>query len=402
MINLPNVLLPKVPVIEDSEFVIMDKQNNSGKVLIFKRIGSGLLSLCFVLLAILLIWQGSAIMADRAAAVETPPSTAVPLVSVDRIVVQSAYSVERRFTGQIEAPQSADLSFEQGGTLARVLVNDGDQVQQGQLLAELDDRSLKAEVVRLKASMRALQSQLELASITDQRQNRLQQNGFTSAQSADQARIAVDEIRARIAETQAAVSIANIRLEKSKVSAPFSGAVNQVLIDAGNAVAGGQTVISMVEQSQPIFRVGIDPRVSNDVALNDELTINISGHQYRAQVLSVLPQIDPATRTRIVRARITDAPALAFGLTGEAVFRQSIIAVGAWVPLVALEDGVRGLWTLNTLSSENPPVVQLEAVEVIHAESHRAYVRGTFIDGATFISDGVHRVVTGQPVRVSY
>lgn len=367
---------------------------------VFKRIGSVLLSLLVVGIAGVLVWQGSIIIADRANAVEEPIPTEAPLVAVDRIQLQSRYAIERRFTGQIEAPQNANLSFEQGGTLASVFVDDGDQVETGQVLAELDDRSLKADVERLEASMKALRSQLELAAITDKRQTRLQQNGFTSAQNADQARIAVDELRARIAETQAAIAIANIRLEKSKITAPFSGAVNQLFIDAGNTVAGGQTVISMVEQSQPIFRVGIDPQISSDVAVDDELTVAISGNQYRANVISILPQIDAATRTRIVRARMADTSALTFGLTGEAVFSQHVESQGAWVPLVALEDGIRGLWTINTLTEESPPTVQMEAVEVIHADSHRAFVRGTFVDGASYIRDGVHRVVEGQKVRV--
>lgn len=376
----------------------MDTRESTENTSIFKRIGSVVLSSLFIILAGLLVWQGSAIIADRAAAVEEPLATPVPKVSVDRISLQSQYSIERRFTGQIEAPQNASLSFERGGTLARVWVDDGDQVTKGQLLAELDDRTLKAEVERLEASMKALRSQLELASVTDKRQTRLQQEGFTSAQNADQARIAVDEIRARIAETAAAVSIAKIRLEKSKITAPFNGAVNQVLIDAGNTVAGGQTLISVVEQSQPIFRVGIDPQLSNSVAIDDELAISISGNAYKARVVSMLPQIDAATRTRIVRARVIDSPTLAFGLTGEAVFSQDVSGTGAWVPLVALEDGVRGLWTINTLSDDVPPRVQMEAIEVIHTESDRAYVRGTLVDGATFIDDGVHRVVAGQRV----
>jgi RND family efflux transporter MFP subunit len=378
----------------------MDRRFKAKKRNLFSYIASVVLSLFAITLAVLLVWQGSVIIADRAAAVEAPQATQPPVVAVRRIEMQSHYTVERRFTGQIEAPRSASLSFEQGGTLASVLVDDGDQVTEGQILAELDDRSLRADVERLQAARKALRSQLELAAATDKRQTQLRQSGYISAQLADQARIAVDEIRARITETEAAIRIAQIRLEKSKITAPFSGAVNRQLIDAGNTVAGGQTVVSMVESSQPVFRVGVDPQLSESITPGNALQVSISGHTYNATVIAVLPQVDAATRTRVIRATVADAPVLAFGLTGQAVFTQLVSADGAWVPLVALEDGVRGLWTINTLSDDQPPVVQMEAVEVIHADTDRAYVRGTFANKARFVTDGVHRVVAGQTVRV--
>lgn len=378
----------------------MDRRFETKKRSLFSYIVSVVLSLFVVAVAVLLIWQGSVIIADRAAAVEAPQATLPPVVSVRSIEMQSHYTVDRRFIGQIEAPRSASLSFEQGGTLASVLVDDGEQVDDGQVLAELDDRSLRADVERLQASRKALRSQLELAAATDKRQTQLKKDGYISAQLLDQARIAVDEIRARINETEAAIRMAQIRLEKSKITAPFDGTVNQQLIDAGNTVAGGQTVVSMVESSQPIFRVGVDPQLSESISPGDALQVSISGASYNATVIAVLPQVDAATRTRVIRARVTDAPVLAFGLTGQAVFTQRVAAGGAWVPLVALEDGVRGLWTINTLSDDQPPVVQMEAVEVIHADTDRAYVRGTFANKARYVTDGVHRVVAGQTVRV--
>ena len=379
----------------------MERTESSGKASIFSNIVSAVLSLLFVALAVLLIWQGGVIIADRAAAVEAPLPTAAPVVSAARIKTQRQYAVRRHFTGQVEAPQTANLSFEQGGTLTTVLVGDGDPIEQGQVIAMLDDRTLQADVDRLKASIKALRSQLELASLTNKRQKRLQQDGYTSNQNADQARIAVNEIQARIAETEAALAMASIRLEKSKITAPFDGAVNEVLVDGGNTVGGGQTIVTLVKQSDPIFRVGIDPQLATEITVGNKLEITIDGKKYTGRVVSVLPQIDAATRTRVVRARIDGSPALTFGLTGEVVFEQDVPGTGAWVPLAALEDGIRGLWTLHTLSETTPPTVQVAAVEVIHANSTSAFVRGTFADNAMYIANGVHRVVEGQQVRLS-
>ncbi|MEL6436176.1 MAG: efflux RND transporter periplasmic adaptor subunit, partial [Pseudomonadota bacterium] len=114
------------------------------------------------------------------------------------------------------------------------------------------------------------------------------------------------------------------------------------------------------------------------------------------------PQIDPATRTRIIRAKLDGATALSFGLTGELTIAQRVETPGAWIPMTAVEDGVRGLWTIKTLSDiDDTARVGVEAVEVIYADAERAFVRGTFEDGAAFIPTGVHRVVAGQNVRIT-
>jgi multidrug efflux pump subunit AcrA (membrane-fusion protein) len=169
------------------------------------------------------IWQGSAMIAQRASAVEGPAPTAAIAVSVSPFEIVDGYTVKRRFSGQIEAPQSASVSFEQGGTLKTVLVDDGDTVLAGQPLAMLDDRLLRADVARLKASKTALEAQLELATLTDKRQAELQTKGFASAQSADQTRLSIVELNARLAEIEASILAASIRLEKAVIRAPFDG-----------------------------------------------------------------------------------------------------------------------------------------------------------------------------------
>ena len=74
---------------------------------------------------------------------------------------------------------------------------------------------------------------------------------------------------------------------------------------------------------------------------------------------------------------------------------------GAWVPVTALRDGVRGLWTvLVAVPSDAGSVVAEEAVEILYADETRALVRGTFADGARLIESGAHRVTPGQAVQI--
>ena len=378
----------------------MNENSKSELMIVIRKIASLVLTLFFLLAAALMVWSGSDVIASRAQAVDAPDATQPLLVSVATLTLEEEYAVQRRFTGQLEAPQVANLSFEQGGTLSEVLVDEGDAVEAGQILARLDNRTLAAEVDRLLASRRALTAQLELANLTNDRQVKLSADGFASAQASDQARINVAELKARIAETDAGIVAARVRLEKSEIKAPFNGALNSRLVDPGNAIAGGQVVVSVVQQSRPVFRVGLDPEVATEVSAGDPLKVFINGESVNATVISVLPQIDAATRTQTIRASLNEATSSVLGLTGEAVFTQKINANGAWIPVTALEDGIRGLWTIKTVTDDEPATVQIEAVEIIYSNSDSAFVTGTFTDNIQYIDDGVHRVVAGQTVRV--
>lgn len=358
--------------------------------------GTGLI----LLLAGGAIWKGSVVIAQRAAAVETPAPTEYIAVSVSPIKILHSYQVERRFTGQIEAPQSASVSFEQGGTLETVMVDDGDTVQTGEALAMLDDRLLSADVARLTASRAALEAQLELAKLTDARQAELQKKGFASAQSADQTRLTITELTARLAEIEASILAASVRLEKTVIRAPFDGRVNARMIDPGSTVAAGQTVLTLVEDGPPVFRVGVAPDLINQLQTGSAMQVMLEGTTRRAEIIAILPQIDPVTRTRVVRARLDAKTDLAFGQSGEAVLYETVKSRGSWVPVAALEDGIRGLWTIKTIPGAEPYEVAIEGVEIIHADGENAYVRGTFSDGDRFIDTGVHRVAAGQSVRV--
>lgn len=349
-----------------------------------------------------LVWQGTGVITERAAAVEAPPSTDLIAVQTAVLNLSDHYTVNRAYTGQIEAPQSADLSFEQGGTLEFVGADEGDAVTAGQVIARLDNRLLTADRDRLLASKYAIAAQRDLLALNNERAAQLNERGFASNQSVDQTRFGIVELNARLAEIDASIAALDVRLEKLEIKAPFDGAVNIRHFDPGTTIGGGQPVLSIVADDNPVFRVGVDPQLAGDLTLGTGVNVTIADQSYRANIIAVLPQIDPTTRTRIIRAKLDGATALSFGLTGELTIAQRVETPGAWVPLTAFEDGVRGLWTIKTLSDiDDTARVGVEAVEVIYADAERAYVRGTFEDGAAFIPTGVHRVVAGQNVRIT-
>ena len=341
------------------------------------------------------VFFGSNMLADRAEAIEPPVAADLTKVSVSPLRMETSYTVPRRFVGQVESGANVTLSFELGGRLTQLFVEEGDRVTQGQEIARLDVALLDAERNRLEASRSAIASQLEFAETRVVRAVALREEGFASQEALDQARTTRDELLNRIAETEAALASVQINIEKSVLIAPFDGQVGAQSVDGGETLAAGQAVLTLLETSTPEVRVGLPLTVSPDMLVDAK--VDVGGVLYPVTLSHMRPDIDPVTRTRTALFTIEAKTAPLFGQTATLVLQTQQMADGAWVPMDALREGSGSMWTVLVVDDG---IVRNAAVEVLHAEETQVFVRGTFESGAALIDSGAHRVVPGQAVEV--
>lgn len=361
-------------------------------------------TIVFTLLAIAaavgLIVVGRTVLADRASDVTAPEAPPPMQVRTARLILEDGYAVSRQFPGQIQAAQRTEMAFEQGGTIAQMLVDEGDTLAPGAVIALLDTRLIEAEQTRLIANRRALEAQAELARRTADRQTELKDRGFASIQAVDNIALRLVELEARIAEVDAALVSVDLQLEKSRLFAPFAATVSARLVDTGGTVSAGQTIVSLVETTGHQFRVGLTPGMIGALTTDAAFQAQFNGQSYPLRFDSLLPELDSATRTRTAIFTFEGSTLPPLRETGVLVLKQHVVERGAWVPISALQDAPRGLWRLLTLPDDGAKVVQSEAVEVLFSDAQRAYVRGSFIPETRYITDGPHRVVKGQAVRI--
>ncbi|MEM9048663.1 MAG: efflux RND transporter periplasmic adaptor subunit [Pseudomonadota bacterium] len=369
---------------------------------VLTRIATVLITLAVVSGALALLVSGREVLANRAAETEQPAAAPRMVVEATRLAPQTGYAVTRRFTGQIEAAQVTRLGFESPGTLDEILVDEGDRVAKGQLLAAMDLRLLNAERAQLSASKNALEAQAELARRTEKRRNALNDRGFASDQSLDTIALSLVELQARISEVDAALASVDIRLDKARMRAPFDATVSARERDPGVSLAAGQPVLSLMEDGTRQFRVGVSPDLAGDLSAGQTLEVYFGNRPVRARLTSILPDLDPATRTRMLLLALQDEALPAFGTVGELRLSQQIRSPGFWLPLGALRDGPRGLWQVMAVVEEGAAYrVVSEAVEILHAEEDRVFVRGTLTTDTRIITGGPHRVVPGQRVLLA-
>lgn len=332
---------------------------------------------------------------------------AAPPLTVSTVVlnVQDSYAIPQDFVGQIEPRRAAVLGFETGGTLAEIAVDEGWQVTQGAILAQLDTRVLDAQLRQQRAAREALVAQRELAELTAERQEALADRNFSSQQRADETRLRVVELEARLAEVDAAIVGVEVQIDKAMIRAPFDGVIGRRLADDGTRVAPSEPVVEVLERAAPRLRIGLAPETAATLERDRPYTVTIAGADHEAWLESRRGDIDTRTRTLPVlfELRGTDAAALPYGLVTRLSVTREVPGRGAWVPLSALAEGTRGLWNLMRIdrTGTDGPVVVREAVEILYADETRAYVRGGLTDSMEIVTDGIHRVAAGQRVLAS-
>lgn len=340
---------------------------------------------------------GRSVLAERAEAIPAPQAAAEMPVTVRQIRLDDYYTVTRRFSGQFEARQQTALSFELPGTVSEVLVREGDTVARGQVIARLDTRLLQAERARLEAVRNSMVAQAELARRTNARQVQLRDQGFATDQRVDDTSLNLVRLEAGIAEAEAALQAVEVNLSKAEIIAPFDGMIEDRMLDEGAVVGPGIPVATLIETAPPRFHVGLDPTAAATLSIGAEATILSAGMTLPATLTGMSPSLDAMTRSRTAWFDVTDDTTPADRTTGEISFDQRIDQQGAWIPLAALRQGPNATWTVLVVDDG---IVGVEAAEILHLEADRAFVRGTFQNGTSFIPGGTHRVVPGQAVTI--
>lgn len=343
------------------------------------------------------VMSGSAFLNARAEGTDLAVAAEPTPVTVRALRLEPGFSSTRSFLGQVEPAQTADLSFELAGKLTEIAVEEGDSVQRGDVLARQDTGLLEAELTRLQASRAALEAELAFADAALARRAALKERGFSPAESFDQAQATRNALAARIRETDAAMDATRLRIAKSTLHAPFDGRIGARVQDTGATVAAGQPVLRVLQDGTAVIRVGLP--VWTDVAESADLTVAIAGTEVAARVIGTRPDIDPATRTRTVLLEAALPSGASFGQTVTMTLPRQVEETGAWVPVQALREGAQGVWTVYTVDAASR--VRPAAVEILHMDAERAYVRGSFQDGDQLIAVGPHRVTPGQIVHVA-
>ncbi len=320
-------------------------------------------------------------------------------VPVSTFTLQDSYQREVSFLGLVRAGRTSNVGFEVPGAVSELSVREGSEVAEGDILASLDTAQLEARRKAVAADLARVEAELELARIKAKRQRDLQKTGAVSEEAFDETRLRARALEAQLDNVRAQLASIDIDLEKSVLRAPYTGVVAQRLVNAGAVVNTGTPVVRLVAGGKREAHIGIAAEQTELLTPGERYSLTLRGQVFEAPLRSIRPDVDPVTLTATA---VFELPDEIVGLDGEPVnllLEEHVEMRGGWVPVAALLEGERGLWTVLRLEpTPEGPVTVREAVEVLEVQGSRAYVRGTLGDAAQYIADGVHRIAPGTPV----
>lgn len=157
------------------------------------------------------------------------------------------------YTGFVEATQETELKAQVSGQITGKYFKGGDTVAAGQALYSIDGRTYQANVLNAQAGLANARASLANAAIDAERYTKLYAQNAVSKQALDNAIMQRDQARAAVSANEAILQNAQIDLSETNVRAPFGGRVDTNSLEIGNYVVAGQTVLTKLSNTDPVF-----------------------------------------------------------------------------------------------------------------------------------------------------
>ena len=316
----------------------------------------------FLPIPVLVLMSCGSEPARRTAQPKTPPVA----VQVSPVATQD-WPTSYEATGTVRARTTATISSKVMGYVQQVSVHVGDRVRRGQELITLDARDLDVSLRRAEAGGAEVQSaipelenataaakaNLDLAQTTFKRMEELAAKKSISNQELDEASARLkaahanyDMVRSRRAQVDSKMAVveqevraAGIMRDYAKLAAPFSGVVITRSVEPGNLATPGAPLLTIEQEGLYRLEASVDESKLASVRVGQavEVVIDASDRKLNARVSEIVPSVDAASRTYVVKVDLPAASQMRTGMFGRAIFplgAQKVVAA----PLAALTE----------------------------------------------------------------
>ena len=337
-------------------------------------------------------------------------------------VSQSASTEARRYPTLIEPANESRLSFEIAGQLGEVDLEVGEQVKSGDLLMQLDPTSLNLELEEAEAALDQAEVALSNARTDFERKSELLKNGNVTRANYDESQTNLRTAESQQVQASRRLDIAQERLSKSELRAPFDGVIASVDAKSFTNISGGSTVLTLYSQSA--FEVGfsVPAAVINQLALGDEADVIITdlpGVTLKGRIQEISSRASQVSAFPIVITLTESAAGLKAGMAAEAIVRFDLPggSDGFLIPLAAINyEAARGLQEERSVSEvraagrggnpsqvylfdEASSTVKATSVAIIGVRDNMLIVSSGLKEGDLVASAGVSYLHDGQKVR---
>ena len=361
--------------------------------------------LCGALPALLLAAPPALAQGQRPAA--PAPDPAVP-VGVARVEVTNV-PVYFEGLGTVQAFNVVEIKAQVTGILTSLPAHEGQEVQKGNVVAEIDPRPYQAALDQATAQRGEDVATLQSAQLDLKRYQTLARSSFAPVQQVDDQQATVWKQQAAIAADDAAIETAKINLGYCVIRAPFAGRVSLYQVDVGNLIqTAGQTGIISITQEKPIAVVFTLPEANlpkvQDARAKGDVPVLVQDGSTGAQLaqgklLTPNNTIDTTSGTISLKAQFTNEDDHLWpGQFVNARVQVNDLPKAVVVPTTAIEHGPSGLFVYTVKPDQTVAAVP---ITVGYQEDGRSVVGRGLSGGETVVVSGQSRLAPGTKVNPS-
>src|SRR3569833_1115339 len=311
--------------------------------------------------------------------------------------------------GNVQSLHNVILKPQISGVLTRVLVHEGQRVNQGQLLASIDDRPLKAAENQARAILARDSANLKIAELDLKRDENLLAGEAIAGQSVDQLRALAEQLKATVESDEAAVQSAEVQRSYASILSPITGRVGMRRVDPGNLVQANDAnglfsvvqvdpisvVFSLPQQDLPRLQPLLeDPTRAEVTAFDRDAGTSLA----KGHLTNMDNQVDSATGTIQLRAEFANgAGDLWSGQFVTVQLRTGIARDASVVNSRAVQNGLEGTFVFRIKYG----VAEVVPVKVRYVQGTVASIGTGLQPGDMVVTDGQDQLTAGTAVRVA-
>jgi len=298
------------------------------------------------------------------------------------VKMMDSYKITREFPGKLLPAQQSNLAFEIPGKINVINVDIGDAVKKGQILAELDNREATAQLKQAKAKY-------DLALQILNRYKDLRSEGHISIQDLDNANS--EEL---IAKSQ--YEFYKVKLEQTKLIAPFDGVIQNRYLDTGSVINGGIPIVEILGSKNVEAHISIPLKFIDKLNIGNSYDFKIGNKRPKGVLARLAPMTPGGSDNRL--AIFNFDTFFDPGSIAELKLSLNIEGRGTWVPIKSLSQSEQGIWAIYTVNDKK--IVVRDLVEILYFEGEYAFVNGTLNDGDLVILGGAQKIIEGKSLNI--
>jgi len=358
------------------------------------------------------------LLPSSSAAAVPPTPASVPATTVK--VAQESVPIYLSGIGTAQALATVTIRTRVDGQLDKINFVEGQDVTDGQVLAQIDPRTFQAQLAQAVAQKARDEAQLDNAKLDLQRDNALIKDDATTQQALDTQRALVNQLVAAVETDKAQINYAQVQLDFTTIKAPLSGRIGARLVDPGNIVhatdVNGLVVINQVDPISVIFTLPESAFQDINRALHPDQKLPVLAFgRDNDQVLSkgslvlLNNQIDTTTGTVQLKAHFPNPthtlwPGQYLNVSLQLGVRPNALTL----PAAAVQRGQTGTYVFVVKPDES---VEIRPINVVQIQDGKAVIdqglsvnERVVLDGQYKLKPGIHitekTLALAQPANV--